>query len=213
MLRFLKWIFFIFGGLGLLILTFFYIQNKQDLNTFFDNKENLSYESLQKKCLNIVNNSYYPCFKQEFDDYLDKVSLTGTSLGMKLAFNFLEEDRIHSYEGVEENERNIIYGLKHLDINNLALDNSYRRFFGLEFTYGGYIGKLKDFLVEAKDFSDGIIEGLKGKDGISSLKDETLKQKYTADLERIEATYLIKRDEVQKWLNQKVDSLKKKHNI
>lgn len=213
MLRFLKWIFLVFGGLGVLILSFFYIQNKHDLNLFFKNKETLSYEYSIKTCLEVSQNYFYPCFEKNFNNYLSMVSLTGTSLGLKAAFNFIEEDRQNQKKYKTEKESSIRYALNHLRINNLALKNATQRFFGLEFTYGGYVGKIKDFQVEAKDFSDGIIKGLEGKDGVESILDPDLLSEFKSELTLILSEYKSVQQALDEWLNAEVIRLKAKHDV
>ena len=67
--------------------------------------------------------------------------------------------------------KDLTYSLNYLEINNVAIDQSYRRYFGYEFTYAGYLSKLRDYYKNAFEFSDNLIYGLKGKDGISAVKD------------------------------------------
>jgi hypothetical protein len=213
MLRFLKWIFLVFGGIAVLILSFFYIQNRHDLKLFFETKDTLNYELLANTCLEVNHNYYYPCLENNLKKYLTKVSLTGTSLGLKAAFNFIEEDRVNQKLYITEKQSNIRYALNHLRINNLALDNATKRFFGLEFTYGGYVGKIKDFHIEAKEFSDGIIEGLQGEDGIQSVLDPSKQSEFSSELSLILSDYKTVQEALKSWVDAEVKRLKAMHDV
>jgi hypothetical protein len=212
MLRFLKWIFFVFGGLGLVVMSFFYIQNKTDLHLYFGNKSSFNYDTLVEKCEGIKGEYYFPCFIQQFENYTQKVSLTGISLGLKTAFTFIDKDKeLNKMFSAEENK--IRFALNHLIINNLALQNSTERFHGLDFTYGGYIGKIKDFLAKGTSFSDGIIKGLRSSEGISTLSDESKRIEYLDELVKIEAEYQKIQNDVNSWLKREIKQLKDKHGV
>ena len=165
MLRFLKWIFLIFGGIALCIMTFFFIQNKHDLGVAWDYKNRLNYNVIKENCKSGQNYNY-PCFKNEFETYIKEVSLTGISIGLKFAFNFMEEDKtnIEDLKGGEK-EKEIVYSLNHIELNNIALRNTYRRFFGFKFTYGGFVGKIQENLERSTYFADGILVDCKEKKG------------------------------------------------
>lgn len=212
MLRFLKWIFFVFGGLGLVIMSFFYIQNKTDLHLYFNNKSSLEYSTVQNTCPEISDTYYFPCFFKQFKVYIGKVSLTGISLGLKTAFTFIDTDKENNKK-FESTEMKVRYALNHLMLNNLALSHSTKRFHGLQFTYGGYIGKVKDFLSKAQSFSDGIINGLKSDEGISSLGDAVKRDLYQSEFSRIEAEYQTIQLDVNSWLDREIKQLKAKHNV
>ncbi len=211
MLRLLKWIFLGFVTLGLLIMIFFYSQNRMDLHFYFDNKDSLTYEIVKEKCPQAQNSYYFKCFEENFVQYLQNVSLTGTSLGMKSAFTFVDEDKKNNknYEGVENDVR---FALNHLKLNNLALENSTKRFHGFEFTYGGYIGKIKDFNEKAIEFSQGIIEGLKSEKGIKALP-ITKREKYNIELQSLEYEFNKISKTVQAWLDLQISELKEKHQV
>lgn len=211
MLRFLKWIFLVFGGLGLAILFFFFIQNKHDLETAWDSHSSLSYSGLKQTCLNIEKDYYFPCFKKSFSKYLDKVSMTGMSLGLKMAFNFIDEDRKYTKYFKTDLEKDLTYSLNYLVLSNMALDQSYKRFFGLKFTYGGFVGKVKDNLEKATAFSEGIIKGLKGDDGITKLNNPILEDQMYAKLTVIEKDLEQSKRNVHAWLNIEVARLEKKY--
>ena len=212
MLHFLKWIFLVFGGIGLSIMCFFFFQNKNDLQVYFGTKSTFSYEFLQATCVEVNEKYYYPCFENNFKKYLANVSLTGTSLGLKSAFNFVEDDKLNQKLYNTQKESNIRYALNHLRINNLALSNATNRFFGFEFTYGGYVGKIQDFHKKAIEFSDGIIEGLTGADGIESVVDQAKKSEFKADLALIRIEYKTAQDLVSQWLDAEVKRLTALHD-
>lgn len=211
MLRFLKWIFLIFGGLGVAILTFFFIQNKHDLSIAWDYKSKLDYEYMQKTCLNIEKKYYYPCFEKKFGEYLGKVSITGMSLGLKMAFNFIDEDKENTTFFASELERDLNYSLHYLALNNKAINSAYQRFFGLEFTYGGFVGKVKDNLEKASSFSDGIIEGLKSEEGITKLNNPVLEEQLHKRLSVLEEQYKIAKQNTKVWLDKEIARLEKKY--
>ena len=214
MLRFLKWIFLIFGGLGLVIMSFFYVQNRTDLHLYFDNKNTLDYSYLKETCKDIDNSYYFDCFYNNFDVYLEKVSLTGISLGLKTAFSFSDRDKLsNTLYGENEKENDIRFALNHLLVNNLALDNSTKRFHGFDFTYGGYIGKVKDFLDRGMAFSDGIITGLKGADGIKALGDTEQANAFSLELKSVEEKYRSIQLAINAWLSAEISALKEKHKV
>lgn len=93
MLRFLKWVFFIFGGLALSIMIFFYSQNKEDIHLALDYKEKLSHDYLVENCPVTKDKYYYPCFKKSFREMVSKAGLTGISIALKFAFNFMDDDK------------------------------------------------------------------------------------------------------------------------
>jgi hypothetical protein len=211
MFRFLKWTFLILGTLGLLIMIFFYSQNRQDLHLYYSGKDSLSYDTVKENCPQASNEYYFKCFIVNFKNYLEGVSLTGTSLGLKSAFTFIDEDKINnkSFEGVENDVR---FALNHLKLNNLALVNATKRFHGFEFTYGGYIGKISDFNERANDFSIGIIEGLKSDSGIKALP-VTIRDKYSIELQSLEFEFFKISKTVQAWLDLQISELKDKHQV
>jgi len=211
MFRFLKWTFLILGTLGLLIMIFFYSQNRQDLHLYYFGKDSLSYDSVKNNCPQASQEYYFKCFIESFKKYLQEVSLTGTSLGLKSAFTFIDEDKLNNkaFKGIENDVR---YALNHLKLNNLALDNATKRFHGFEFTYGGYIGKISDFNEKANDFSLGIIEGLKSDSGIKALP-VTLRDKYSIELQSLEFEFIKVSKTVQAWLDLQISELKDKHQV
>lgn len=211
MLRFLKWIFLIFGGLAIALLSFFFFQNKHDITVAYDHYDKLQYTSLKKTCLNIKKDYYYPCFVKEFKKYLDLTSLTGMSIGLKMAFNFVELDKENTTFFDSEAEKDIVYSLNYLELNNLAIKSSYKRFFGFEFTYGGFVGKVQDNLEKASAFSNGIIEGLKGKDGITKLNNPVLEEKMHERLNLLQLELKGSQEQVRSWLDIEIKKLEKKY--
>ncbi len=212
MLRFLKWIFLIFGGLALVIMTFFFIQNKHDLTMAFEHRTQLNYAGMRQTCLNVEKEYYFPCFKESFSMYLEKVSMTGMSLGLKIAFNFIDDDKANTKYFDSELERDLTYSLHYLEINNLAVAQSYKRFFGLDFTYGGFVGKVQDNLDRATMFSEGIIKGLQGKDGITKLNNPALEEQMHTKLSELENDFAQKKNEVTAWLKAEIAALEEKYN-
>lgn len=211
MLHFLKWIFFVFGGLGLAVMSFFFVQNKHDLGVAWDYKSQLDYDYMKQTCLNVEKDYYYPCFEKKFEEYLEKVSITGMSLGLKMAFNFIDEDKQKTTFFENEIQKDLTYSFHYLKLNNLAISNSFKRFFGLEFTYGGFVGKVKDNLEKASLFSDGIIKGLKSEEGISKLNNPVLEEKFHMQLSQLEQEYAQAKDLTQKWLDKEVARLEQKY--
>lgn len=212
MLRFLKWIFLIFGGLALGIMTFFFIQNKHDLTMAYEHRTQLNYAGMRQTCLNVEKEYYFPCFKESFSKYLQKVSMTGMSLGLKIAFNFIDDDKANTKYFDSELERDLTYSLHYLEINNLAVAQSYKRFFGLDFTYGGFVGKVQDNLDRATMFSEGIIKGLQGKDGITKLNNPALEEQMHTKLSELENDFAQKKNEVTAWLKVEIAALEEKYN-
>lgn len=200
MLRFLKYIFLIFGSIALAIMIFFYFQNKEDLNIVWNDRHSLDYSNVQSNC----QSEKYLCFKDRFEKFSKKVSITGLSLGLKFAFNYLEEDKEKS--SVEY--KNIEFALRHLEINNIVIKYTNHKFHGFKNLYGGYIGKMIDFLDSAKDFSNNLIIGLtKSDDGINSVKDIEKKIKFEIRLNRIREELELQKAKIQKFIDMEVERI------
>ncbi|MEX0798447.1 MAG: hypothetical protein WD025_03335, partial [Bacteriovoracaceae bacterium] len=189
MLRYLKYIFLVFGSLALLIIGFFIFQNKRDLKLAWDYWNVLDYEYMTQNCPEAEKQYYYPCFKKEYQEYLDQAGLTGTSIGLKLAFNFMDKDKASSERYENKNIKNIVYSLNYLEINNMAIKNSYRRFYGFKNMYGGYLSSLREFLDGAEKFSKNMIEGLESEEGIASIQGEETKRKLSKRFSALKAAY------------------------
>lgn len=211
MLRLLKWVFLTFLTLGLLIMIFFYSQNRVDLHLYFEHKDSLSYDAIEATCSKTNDSYYFDCFQVNFENYLEKVSLTGTSFGLRSAFSFIDEDKKQNklFDGAENDVR---FALNYLKVNNLALENSIKRFHGFDFTYGGYIGKIKDFNEKAVQFSQGIIEGLRSDEGINALP-MTERKIYNEELISLEREFERVSKTVQDWLDKNIEKLKLKHDV
>ena len=177
MIRYLKYIFLIFGSLALLIMGFFVLQNKHDLKLAWNYWDVLDYEHISQNCPSAKGDYFYPCFKQKYKEFLEKAGLTGTSVGLKLAFNFMDKDKAYSDLPGGEKVKDIMYSLNYLELNNLAIANSYRRFYGFEKMYGGYLTSLREFLDGAEKFSDNVIKGLEGDAGIAGVEDRQMREK------------------------------------
>ena len=183
MIRYLKYIFLVFALLAIGVSSFFFLNNKKDILVAFEIKERLKYETIANNCEQAKNKYFYPCFKEEFADYLDKVSITGVSIGLKLAFNFLEQDQERTTAFKNEIIKNLHYSINYLELNNMAIDNSYRRYYGYGFAYPGYISKLEDNFRNAYEFSENIVHGLRGREGIASVEDSESQKELTQRFE------------------------------
>lgn len=205
MLRFLKYIFLIFGGLALSVMIFFFVQNKEDLSVVWEYKNKLSYEKTKKEC---VKKELFICFKNEFNEFSDKVSLTGLSLGLKLAFNYLEKSKSLS----KSTYKDIEYALKHLEINNIVIAKTNNRFHGFKTLYGGYIGKMIDFLKSAKEFSKNLMIGLeKSPEGLKSIKNNEVKARFEAEYLKIKQKFNDEVLKIETFIEKQVKFLKDKY--
>lgn len=191
MLRFLKYIFLVFGSIALAIMFFFFWNNKVDVTTALDYRKQLSYDGLKQTCLNVDKGYYFPCLKERFSEYAKKVSLTGISIGMKFVFDSMDEDKENVKYFKTDKLRDLHYSLNYLEINNIVIDNAYKRFFGfnLDFSYSHYIIRLRDHYKNAYKFSDNLILGIKGDEGISSIIDENERKALELRFEIIEKRY------------------------
>ena len=210
MIRYLKYIFLIFGALALAIIGFFVFQNKKDLGLFFEYRERLSYDHVSQNCPRASDRYYYPCFQRVFKEYLEKSGLTGVSVGLKLAFNFMDEDKENSGGFVEPAAKDASYGLNYLEINNMAIDQSYRRFYGFENMYGGYLSSLREFLDGAKKFSDNLIAGLEGEEGLAAVNDPAAKERLQKRFERLRENYKKVYGEGRGFVDKEIESFLKK---
>lgn len=189
MFRFLKWIFLIFGGLAISIISFFVYQNRTDLKLAYNNYEKLSYEYQVEHCKDPEGYNY-PCFEDAFESYVEQASLTGLSIGLKLAFTYIDNERENTNKFTSLDQKNIQYTINYLRINYLATKECDQRFFGFEYLYSGYLSSIRDFLAKSKQFSINLIKGLRGEDGIAKLNDEGLEQHYLAEVDVLESQIL-----------------------
>jgi hypothetical protein len=140
----------------------------------------MTFQELKRVCPSELEESldfphpFVTCFEHKWIPYIEKVSLTGLSLGLKLSFDFLDQTKRSWLEQIGEkgqNEIQVIIALYYLYFNNLILTYGHKNFYGHQFTYPGYIAKLENFMNEANEFSQNIIIGLNSKEGIASLPD------------------------------------------
>ena len=209
MIRYLKYIFLIFGSLALAVIGFFIFQNRKDIQRAWDYKERLGYEHVSAHCPQAQDSYYYPCFKQVFEEYIHEAGLTGVSIGMKLAFNFMDEDKA-STDLDSEKVKEIIYALNYLELNNIAIEQSPRRFYGFRNMYGGYLSSVRDFLDKAKKFSDNLILGLEGGEGLASLSEGEQKQELQKRFKDLKADYEKIYGEVRGNLDKEIEEFLKK---
>lgn len=215
MIRYVKYIFLVFGGLGLAIILFFIAQNREDLKLAWEYRPKFSYDNVAKNCPATKDHYYYPCFRKTFEQYAQQVGLTGISFGMKMAFNFMDEDkeRAQVYSDAQEPTRlkDIEFALNYLDLNNIAIRQSHRKFIGFEKMYAGYLSSVRDFLEGAKKFSDNLILGLEGEEGFSSLADSQVKSKLTQRYLEIKSTYESEYEKAHAFIQSEIDEILKKH--
>lgn len=200
MVRYLKYIVLIFGAIGVIAVSFFYLQNKTDISVALDYKSKIDYEYLAQICKIKDRDYIYPCIKQEFAKYLEHVSLTGTSIGLKMVFNVMDEDRERTTVFQSEEVKGLHFSINYLEINNLALNNAYRRYFGFENLYGGFVSSLQQYYGKGYEFNDNLILGLESADGIKKLKDEAEIQHLNARLEAAKNNYYKIKNQVEEFL-------------
>lgn len=200
MIRYLKYIVIIFGSIGLLVAGFFYYQNRQDISKAMEYNKILDYDYLVQNCQKVEKNYYYPCLKEKFSQYLSEVSLTGTNMGMKMVFTVMDDDKDHSKIFTNEKFKQIQYSINYLEINNMAIANGYKRYFGMESMYGGFIATLHKFYDEAYDFSDNLIIGLESHEGISAIADEALKKQASERFQLVKEEYYQLKEQVTNFL-------------
>ncbi len=211
MTKYLGWIFFTFGGLAAGIMFFFFMQNKTDLMAAWDHKDGLLYNGLRENCKNVEKDYYYPCFKTNYINYLPNVGLTGTSLGLKLAFNMMDNDKEHTSYFSSENSKIFNYSLNYLEINIYAIANSTKNFTGFESLYSGYIGSLRDFVLEGGEFHNNIVKGLKGDKGIKLLEEPAERESLLASLNEVDETFRIAHRKADDFVNSETKRLKEKY--
>ena len=127
MVRYLKWIVIIFGSIGLLIGSFFYLQNKEDIHVAWRYKDKIDYLYLSEKC---EQNYVFPCLKPLMNEYFQKVSMTGIGFGMKMAFTVMDQDKDNTDFFKSEQEKNMRFSLNYLVLNNMAMNRVYQNYHG-----------------------------------------------------------------------------------
>jgi hypothetical protein len=201
MVRYLKWIVIIFGSIGLCIATFFLLQNKHDISRAMDYRSKIDYSYLKSKCTDVKGSYYTPCLMEVFQEYLSDISFTGTNIGMKMVFNVIDEDKDNVTFFKDELTKNLHYSLNYLEINNMALANAYKKYFGFDFLYGGFIATLNENYVRGYIFSENLIIGLEGPDGISKLKDVILRDSLFLRLKKIKENFYKIKLEVEEFVD------------
>ena len=204
MVRYLKLIVLIFGTIGLIAASFFYLQNKRDIAVAWDYSDKIDYNYLLSQC---PEKYVYPRLKTEFSDYLTKVSLTGTSIGLKMVFTVMDEDKANVDRFPNDKYRDFQYSIHYLELNNLALNNPFKRYHGFKPLYGGYIATLTRFYEKAYHFSDNIIIGLEGHEGIKSLQNAQQQKRLTQQLESIKTDYYQIKQDVEIFLDSELKRL------
>ena len=213
MVKYLKYIVLVFGSIGIIAGSFFGLQNKQDILHAYNHSDKFDYDYLQKSCHLRQGESIFPCLKYEFEQFLPGVSLTGTSIGLKMIFNLLEEDRRKLTTLTDPDAISFTYSLYHLEINNMAMNNAYQNYFGFSFLYGGFISSLKQYYLKAHRFSQDIITGLEGPSGLVLLKGTKNFDRLQTEFSRIKDDYYrIKKEantEIDKIWNRLMDEAQK----
>lgn len=197
MVRYLKYIVAIFGTIGLLVGSFFYYQNRVDISQVLTYRSTIDFDYQKENCPS--KDDVYPCLKTEFSKFLKGVSLTGTSMGLKMMFNVMDELKYASKSYKNDKIKNLSFTLKYLEINNMAMDNAYRRYFGFKSLYGGFISSLENYYSKAYVFSDNLIIGLSSSEGIQSISDEESKALLEKRFENIKASYYRIKEDVERY--------------
>lgn len=204
MVKYLKYIVIVFGGIGLLVGSFFYLQNKRDIEYAWAFEDQLDRENLLKDC---PDGFFYPCIKKEFSSLVTKTSLTGTSMGLKIVFNAMELDKESNQQFSSEQLKDFYYSVFYLEINNLAMAHVYRNYNGYEFLYGGFVGSLPRFYQRAYEFSENIINGLAGPQGTSQLKDSEEKAQLVNSFEQVKNEYFQLKSQVNEFIEKETKKL------
>ncbi len=169
MIKYLKYILIVFGSLGVLLVGFFYFQNQHDLHTYLSYRNSLSYDDVKANCKS-EKEYYYPCFKEKFKEYISKVSITGRSIGLNSAFDFLEEDKKRN-KFFSSKVKDITYSIHYIEINNIVLSKLSSSYFGFEFLRSSFIASVQRFEEKAFEFSENLIFGLESKEGLEKIKE------------------------------------------
>lgn len=205
MIRYLKYIVIVFGGLGLTIGGFFFLQNKHDISLAWEYSSKIDTDYLKSECKQGA--SVIPCLHGEFREFSKQASLTGMSMGMKMAFNVIDEEKFRETIFKNESYKKVFYSLAHLRINNMALDQVYRNYHGFDSLYPGYIGSLPKFYEDGFEFSENIIHGLQGPEGIETIEDEDLRSAVQADFQEVETRYFAIKEAAKKFIETETNRL------
>lgn len=205
MVRYLKYIVIIFGSIGIIAASFFYLQNKTDISMALEYKSKLDYDYLSDTCSS--KEYIYPCLKSEFNDYLQHVSMTGTSMGLKMVFTVMDEDKALTKKFKSDDIKNFHFSVNYLEINNLAMNNAYKRYFGFKSLYGGFVSTLEQYYKKAYEFNDNIILGLESVDGIEKVSNPEEVKLLKSRLELAKDDYYKIKNEVQQFLESEFKKL------
>ena len=189
MIRYLKYIVIVFGSIGIAVGGFFAYQNRVDLSHALEYRKIIDYEYLQKYCLGVDKRYFYPCLKDKYIEYLEKVSLTGTNIGLRMMFSVIEDDKANVEKFESENLKNLVYTLNYLEVNNLTMDNAYRRYFGLPALYGGFLSSLNEYYPRAFRFSEDLIAGMESPNGLDSITDSATRDQLDSRFQAIRENY------------------------
>ena len=203
MVRYLKYIIIIFGGLGLLVGSFFYLQNKNDIQRAWSFSHRIDYEYLKKMCQ--PAKMVYICLEQEFGEFAEQASLTGMGIGMKMAFNVM--DRQQAEMGTS-NFNKFSHSIYYLRLNNLALKHVYKNYFGFKSFYPGFIGSLPRFYQKGFEFSENIINGLEGPEGLQVLESSEEVKSLRRKLEQAKTEYFHTKSQVNDFIEKETNRLK-----
>jgi len=207
MVKYLKYIVIIFGSIGIAVGSFFYYQNRQDISVAMEYNSILDYDSLKQNCLGMQNDYYYPCLKNRFAEYLSKVSLTGTNFGMKMVFTAMDADKANSKQFSDEKQKQIEYSINYLEINNMAIDNAYRKYFGMKNLYGGFIASLNKYYSKAYEFSENLILGLDSHEGIEAITNQELRLESKQRFHIVKERYYTIKHEVEAFIESEAQRL------
>lgn len=207
MVRYLKYIVLVFGSLGLMIGSFFFFQNKEDILQAWSASEKIDYAYLAQNC--DAEKSAMSCLEREFAEYAKKVSITGMGIGMKMVFNVIDHEKFSVRPLESEIESKIYYSLVYLRINNSAMANVYKNYNGFQVFYAGFIGSLPKFYEDAFEFSENLLNGLHGPDGIEQLADGEKKQQYLSELKEVEDNYFRLKSTALEFIENETNRLKK----
>ena len=201
MVRYLKFIVLVFGSIGLIVASFFYLQNRKDISIVGDYSDQFEYEYLQSNCPNAINEYYFPCLQDIYNDFAQKVSLTGLSMGMKMAYNVMDDDKDMNKNFSSKELNHLEYTLNYLEINNIAMSNAYKRYHGFSFMYGGYIASLQErYYPKAFEFSENLLIGLQSEKGIKQIKDREIHDDFLKRFEALKVRYYQIKTDVNAYL-------------
>lgn len=195
MIRYLKYIILVFGTIGISVAGFFAYQNRVDISRALEYRSIIDYDYLVANCPEAEKSYYYPCLREKYIEYLGGVSLTGTNMGLRMMFSVMDEDKQKSKKFKNTNERNISYTLNYLEVNNLTMENAYKRYFGLEGLYGGFLSSLGEYYIRANTFSEDLITGIESPKGVASIEDQALRLELNKRFELVRSNYYLIKQE------------------